>query len=68
MCKYEWARIFLVKEGLCPKLQYYRTCKFSWEEPKASNSSSKAHEFYYRNVERSAKSSQKFVVDLSTFL
>jgi hypothetical protein len=30
--------------------------------------SSKTHEFYYRNVERLAKSSQKFVVDLSTFL
>jgi hypothetical protein len=29
--------------------------------------SSKTHEFYYINVERSVKSSQKFVVDLSTF-
>ena len=33
MCKYEWARISLVKGGLYPKLQYYGICKFPWKIP-----------------------------------
>ena len=36
--KYEWARICIMQGGLCSKLQHYGTCKFSWEESKASTS------------------------------
>ena len=40
MCKYEWARICLVKGGLCSKLQHYGTCKFSSKESKATSNPS----------------------------
>jgi hypothetical protein len=43
MCKYEWARICLVKEGLYLKLQHYGTCKFSWEESKPWTSNPSGH-------------------------
>jgi hypothetical protein len=38
MCKYEQARVVLVKEGLCPKLHHYGICKFSLKESQTSTS------------------------------
>jgi hypothetical protein len=43
MCKYEWARIFLVKGGKYTKFQHHGTYKFSWEKPKASTSNPSGH-------------------------
>ena len=38
MYKCELAKYLLVKMILCPKFQYYGTCKSSWKTSKASTS------------------------------
>jgi hypothetical protein len=41
--KYEWAKIILVNGSLCPKLQHYETCKFSWKKSEASTLDPSGH-------------------------
>jgi hypothetical protein len=43
MCKYEWAKKFLVKGGLYTKLQHHGTYKFSWEKSKTLTSNPSGH-------------------------
>jgi hypothetical protein len=38
ICKYEWARIIFVDEGLDSKLQHYEPCKNSLKKSKTSHS------------------------------